>query len=123
MKGETMSKENKEIEKLIKTEITRLNKFYKEINEEKRATAKVLIDNLAFMTIQMNLMKERINEEGVMIKYQNGENQWGYKKSPDVDTYNSFIKQSTTIVKQLTDLLPKDAPVEIDDGFEELVYR
>ena len=123
MKGETMSKENKEIEKLIKTEITRLNKFYKEINEEKRATAKVLIDNLAFMTIQMNLMKERINEEGVMIKYQNGENQWGYKKSPDVDTYNSFIKQSTTIVKQLTDLLPKDVPVEIDDGFEELVYR
>ena len=70
----------------------------------------------------MSLM-ERINEEGVTIRYQNGENQWGYKKSPDVETYNSFIKQYTTIIKQLTDLLPKDDPIIIDDGFEDFITR
>lgn len=102
------------IEKRIKKEKNRLNKLFKDIDVDKKKIAKGLIENAAFMGVQMEEMMQRINSEGVTIKYQNGENQWGYKKSPDVDTYNSFIKQYAQIIKQLTDILPKDAPLQTD---------
>jgi hypothetical protein len=73
------------------------------------------------MKVQMSEMQERINEDGVTVKYQNGENQWGYKKSPDVETYNSFIKQYTTIIKQLTDYLPQESAKCDDDDFDRFV--
>lgn len=116
---------NKEIsvEEQIKKEVNRLNQVFKNIDKDKKEVVKGLIENAAFMAVQMILMTERINVEGVTSKYQNGENQWGYKKSPDVETYNSFIKQYTTIIKQLTDLLPKDEPVMIDDGFDDFITR
>lgn len=105
-------------DKLIKAEETRLTKLFKDIDKDKKGLVKDLIQNASFMSIQMKIMQERINEEGVTIKYQNGENQWGYKKSPDVETYNSFIKQYTTIIKQLTDLLPKEVIEDKDDIFD-----
>ena len=111
------------IDEQIKREVNRLNRIFKNIDDDKKEIVKGLIENASFMSVQMSLMIKRINEEGVTIRYQNGENQWGYKKSPDVETYNSFIKQYTTIIKQLTDLLPKDDPIIIDDGFEDFITR
>ncbi len=102
------------VEEQIKKEMNRLKRIFRNIDEDKKKIVQGLFENAAFLSIQMKLMTKRINEDGVTIKYQNGENQWGYKKSPDVDTYNSFIKQYTTIIKQLTDLLPKDNVIEID---------
>lgn len=102
------------IDKRIKKEIARLNKIFKDISKDRKDTVKKLIENASFMSIQMEDMQKRINEEGVTTKYQNGENQWGFKKSPDVDTYNSFIKQYTTIIKQLTDLLPSEKVIVED---------
>lgn len=102
------------VQEKIKQEVARLNRIFKNIDEDKKKIAKGLMDNASFMSVQMELMMERINEEGVTTKYQNGENQWGYKKSPDVETYNAFIKQYTTIIKQLTDLLPKENVVEVN---------
>lgn len=108
-----------EIKKEIEKEIKRLNKIFADIQQNKKDTVSGLIENAAFMKVQMAIMQERINEDGVTIKYQNGENQWGYKKSPDVETYNSFIKQYTTIIKQLVDLLPEEIEKSIKDEIKE----
>lgn len=108
------TKKDLTVEEQIKKELNRLKRIFKNIDEDKKKIVQGLFENAAFLSTQMKLMMSRINEDGVTIKYQNGENQWGYKKSPDVDTYNSFIKQYTTIIKQLTDLLPKDNVIEID---------
>lgn len=108
------TKKDLTVEEQIKKELNRLKRIFKNIDEDKKKIVQGLFENAAFLSTQMKLMMGRINEDGVTIKYQNGENQWGYKKSPDVDTYNSFIKQYTTIIKQLTDLLPKDNVIEID---------
>lgn len=108
------TKKDLSIEEQINKEVRRLKKIFDNIDEDKKKIVQGLFENAAFLSTQMKLMMKRINEDGVTIKYQNGENQWGYKKSPDVDTYNSFIKQYTTIIKQLTDLLPKDNTIEID---------
>ena len=47
-------------------------------------------------------------------EYKNGENQWGTRKSPEVDVYNSMIKNYTSVIKQINDILP-DAPPGDDE--------
>jgi hypothetical protein len=48
-----------------------------------------------------------MNANGVISEYQNGENQWGTKKSPEVEIYNTMIKNHMAIMKQLVDILPE----------------
>ena len=59
------------------------------------------------MVVTLKDLKQTINRVGSISKYQNGENQWGTKKSPEVEIYNTMIKNHMAIIKQLSDLLPK----------------
>lgn len=43
-------------------------------------------------------------------EYKNGENQYGTRKSPEVDVYNAMIKNYASVIKQLGDLLPEVPP-------------
>lgn len=89
-------------------------------DDTKKATQS-LVENAAFMAVTLEDLQETINREGVVSEYQNGANQWGTKKSPEVEVYNTMIKHYMSIVKQLTDLLPDAEVVEVDDGFEDFV--
>ena len=101
----------KELDKPTRTksEIARLNKLFKDIEPNKLKTAKKLIENAAFMAITLDDLQTAMNETGVISEYQNGENQWGTKKSPEVDVYNTMIKNYASIIKQLIDLAPEAA--------------
>ena len=59
-------------------------------------------------------LQAEIRENGVVSEYKNGENQWGTRKSPEVDVYNSMIKNYTSVIKQINDILP-DAPPGDDE--------
>jgi len=107
--------------KLIKKEIARLKRIFKNLEKDKWDTALSLIRNAAFMTVTLEDLQETINREGAVSEYQNGENQWGTKKSPEIDIYNTMIKNHMAIIKQLTDLLPKKDPKPDDDGFDGFV--
>ena len=99
-----------EKEKLIKKEIARLRKKYKDIDKEKMDIINSLIQNAAFMSVTLSDLQKSINLKGPISQYQNGKNQWGFKKSPEIETYNTIVKSYMNITKQLTDLLPKDDP-------------
>ena len=104
----------------IKAEIKRLDTILKDIDKNTVKGVKSLIENASFMAITLDDLQVVINEEGVISKYQNGENQWGTKKSPEVEVYNTMIKNHLSIMKQLTDLLPKKITTE-DDGFDKFI--
>jgi DNA primase large subunit len=110
-------------EKRIKKEITRLTATFKKIDKESKNTVVSLIRNAAFMTITLEDLEEQMNINGVVSEYQNGENQFGTKKSPEVEIYNTMIKNQMNIIKQLTDLLPKqnNPAGEDGDGFDEFI--
>lgn len=101
-----------------KKEFTRLKKIFADIPKDKKDTVVSLIQNAAFMTITLEDLQNAINENGVLSEYQNGENQWGTKKSPEIEIYNTMIKNYSSIVRQLTDLLPDD---KIGDSSEEIL--
>ena len=90
----------------IKRERERLLEIFSELDEKRRNTAVSLIENAAFMTVTLEDLRKTISENGVVSEYQNGENQFGTKKSPEVEVYNTMIKNFTTIIKTLCDMLP-----------------
>lgn len=94
-------------DKRIKREITRLKKLFKDIPKDTMNSVLALINNAAFMTVTLEDLQDEINQNGAVAEYKNGENQWGTKKSPEVEIYNTMIKNLASVIKQLTDLVPE----------------
>lgn len=120
-----MKKQDLTKEERIKKEINRLKRLFKNMPKTTMDKVISLIENAAFMSITLEDLQESINKNGVTIEYQNGENQWGTKKSPEVEIYNTMIKNHMGIIKQLTELMPEPIKKEIkeDDEFLRILSR
>ena len=90
-------------------ELKKLNKIFKDIEPNKRQTVEKLIENAAFMAESLDDLQEIIREKGFTEEYQNGANQCGVKKCSEVEIYNTMIKNYSSIVKQLVDLMPNES--------------
>jgi hypothetical protein len=99
----------------IKKEFSKLKRLLTDIPKDKANSVESLLRNAAFMSITLDDLQDKINEIGVVSEYQNGQNQWGTKKSPEVEVYNAMIKNYMGVIKQLTDLIPNDKPIEKDE--------
>ena len=87
-------------------ELAKLKKIFKDIEPQKQKTVEKLISNAAFMAESLDELQDIIREKGFTEEYQNGANQYGMKKCSEVEIYNTMIKNYTSVVKQLVDLLP-----------------
>lgn len=109
---------------IIKTEKRKLAGIYTRLDKKTKKSVDSLVDEAAFMAASLYELRKIINEKGYTEEYQNGANQKGTKKCSEVEIYNTMIKNYSAIIKQLTDLLPKEqeknAPTQ-DDGFEGFV--
>jgi len=107
----------------IKKEIRRLKGLFKDIDKNKKSLVFTTIEDVAFMTITMQDIREDIVRKGTTVEYKNGENQYGTKQSPDAQLYLQLSQKQTQAMKLLLDCLPKtQKPVDDkDDGFDEFV--
>lgn len=111
--------------KRIQKEVTRLKRLFKGIDENKKKLVFTTIDDVAFMTITMQELREKIVREGTTCTYKNGANQFGTKQSPDAQLYLQMSQKQTQAMKILVDCLPKtqkDLGKEADD-FKDFVMR
>lgn len=92
----------------IKKEENRLKRIFKNLDKNKKDTVLSLIKNAAFMSITLEDLQEEINLNGCVSEYQNGENQFGFKKSPEVDIHIAMTKNHASIIKQLCELVPPE---------------
>ncbi len=116
--SEYLEKQNR-----IKKEATRLRRLFSKIDPKKKQLVFSTIDDVAFMTITMQDLRETIIREGTTVEYKNGENQYGTKQSPDAQLYLQMSQKQTQAMKILVDCLPKTEKVvpQKDDGFEDFV--
>lgn len=117
-------KKNKTKEQRIKTEKTRLNRIYKDVDDKKKNTVEGLIELAAYMRVTIEDMQDDLDENGFTEWFQQGEKQEPYqRKRPIADMYNSMNNSYQKIINQLTNLLPKDEPKNTSksDGFDEFV--
>lgn len=68
-----------------------------------------ILDELAFMNVELSEAKEIVKKSGIIEEYQNGEHQKGYKKSSAIETYDKLVNSRLRCIKQLTDMLPPPA--------------
>lgn len=114
LSGEALLEKNKKIKK----ETNRLKKLFKEIPENRKKLVQRTIENAAFMSVTLEDLMKHIKTYGVKEEYMNGNNQFGYKESVESKTYSNMIKNYTTIIKQLNDLLPEENKINEDDEFD-----
>lgn len=106
----------------IKKEVRRLKKLFANIDENKKKLVYTTIEDVAFMTITMQDLRETIIRDGTTVEYKNGENQYGTKQSPDAQLYLQLSQKQTQAMKILLDCLPKsEKPAPKDDGFDDFV--
>lgn len=117
--SEYLDKQNR-----IKKEVSRLKRLFSKIDPQKKKLVFATIDDVAFMTITMQDLRDAIIREGTTVEYKNGENQYGTKQSPDAQLYLQMSQKQTAAMKILIDCLPKTPQktvVEKSDGFEDFI--
>lgn len=107
--------------KKIKSEVARLKRLFKEIDENKKKLVFTTIEDVAFMTITMQDLREKIIRDGTTAEYKNGENQFGTKQSPEAQLYLQMSQKQTQAMKILVGCLPEEKRIIKDDGFEDFV--
>ena len=95
-------------DEIIKSEKNKLRGLYRKVDKKIQKAVESLIEEAAFMAASLYELRQIIDEKGYTEEYQNGANQRGTKKCSEVELYNTMIKNYTSVVKQLTDLIPKD---------------
>ena len=111
-----------EKEAAIKKEERRLKRLFAKIDDSKKKLAFSTIADVAFLTVIMQKLREKILKEGTTCEYKNGENQYGTKQSPDAQLYLQMSQKQTAAMKILIDCLPKtERPEPKDDGFNDFV--
>lgn len=107
--------------KRIKKEISRLKRLFKEIDENKKKLVYTTIEDVAFMTVTMQDLREEIVRDGTTATYKNGANQYGTKQSPASQLYLQMSQKQTQAMKILLDCLPKKEIPKAEDDFDDFV--
>ena len=117
-----MSKsKNKGKDTLVNREIARLTNLFKDIDSNRRLTAKGLIEEAAYMRITLQELKVEIDKDGPIDEMQQGDYSI-LREHPALKAYNTMVQRYTNIIDKLTNLHPKaEIKKEVDDGFDEFV--
>lgn len=107
----------------IKKEERRLKKIYKNIDKDNKAIIDGLIQRAAYMRITLEDWEKDIMENGCIEMFTQSEKTEPYERErPVARLYNTMNKNYQSIIKQLTDLIPKkENSNEEDDGFDAFV--
>lgn len=106
----------------IITEKDRLNKIYKDVPEENKSIIEGLINRAAFMRVTLEDMESDLDENGFVELFTQSEKTEPYERErPVARLYNTMNKNYQSIIKQLSDLVPKQEVKEESDGFDEFL--
>ena len=113
--------EKKKVDR-IKTEKNRLVKIYKDVSKENKSIIEGLINRAAFMRITLEDMEQDLDTNGFVEFFTQSEKTEPYERErPVARLYNTMNKNYQSIIKQLSDLIPKQEVKEESDGFDEFV--
>ena len=108
--------EQLEKEKKIRAEKNRIAKIYKNNNLDKDIIKVLegLISDAAFMRVAIEEMKAELIKNGMMEKFKNGSQEF-WREKPESKLFLNFMKQYSSTMKQLIDLMPVQVKEEEQD--------
>jgi hypothetical protein len=108
----------------IKKEEKRLKRIYKNIDKDNKAIIEGLIQRAAYMRVTLEDWEKDIMENGYYEMFTQSEKTDPYERErPVARLYNTMNANYQKIIKQLSDLVPKEAPAKgvEDDGFADFI--
>lgn len=115
-------KEEKPKDKRIITEKNRLVNIYKDIGKENKAIIDGLINRAAFMRTTLEDMETDLDKNGFVELFTQSEKTEPYdRERPIARLYNTMNKNYQSIIKQLSDLVPKPEIKIKGDGLDEFI--
>lgn len=112
--------EHEEKEKIRKKELNKLNRIFKQLPKEKQKLAEGLKSQAAFMVATLAELQEIMNREGPVELFEQG-TQKMLREHPAAKTYNTMVRNYTSICKTLFDLLPEEEKKSATDELMEFV--
>lgn len=100
--------EVEEKKKRVAREQKRLQKIFSTLDGNKLQLAMRLIERASFLKVEIEDLEKHLQEHGWIDVYQNGDTQFGFKKSPQNETIINLSKQYTTIISKLMDYVPQE---------------
>lgn len=79
------------------------------VSEDKVNLIETVIENTAYMKVKLDETRETIKTSKVVIPYDNGGGQKGLRENPLFKGYESLFKSYMSGMKQILDILPKQA--------------
>ena len=107
----------------IRREKARLTKMYADVPPRSKGIVDGLIQRAAYMRVTLEVYEADLDAGGYVEMFSQSDKIKPYERErPVARLYNTLNKNYQSIMKQLSDLLPKETkPQEEDDGFESFV--
>ena len=100
----------------------RLRGIYRDISKDNKAIIDGLIQRAAYMRITLEDYEKDLDDNGYVELFSQSDKTDPYERErPVARLYNTMNKNYQSIVKQLSDLVPKEVKVVEDDGFADFI--
>lgn len=104
----------KKQEKRIKLFLKKLKPFYENLTPEEQIYAKNLAEEIAFMKITMEDLKEEVNQNGVITEMIQGDYSIT-RENPALRSYNTTVQRYNSTIKQLDDFINRINPNAVNE--------
>lgn len=84
-----------------------IRKIFENLNDNKSKLALSLLDKADFMNETLLKLEQKVKEDGVVTVMSQGDYSIE-RENPALRSYNTTIKNFTSVIKQIADLLPED---------------
>ena len=106
----------------ISKEEKRLRRIYKNVGKDNKAIIDGLIQRAAYMRVTLEDWEKDIMDNGYYEMFTQSVNTDPYERErPVARLYNTMNGNYQKIIKQLTELVPKEDPKPKTDSFEEFI--
>lgn len=117
-----VSYEQLEKEEKIKKEINRIKKLYKDFPKDKVKALEGLIQEVAFLKVSLQELREDLTILGLVEWFEQGE-QRIKRERPECKIYSTFTQRYSQIMKQLIDLLPSEEKKGEKNKLQEFIMK
>lgn len=105
----------------IKRRIQEIEGILAAADEDKLALVRPLISQVAHLEVQLEGLMAKLEAEGFVEEYKNGENQFGTKESTVSKAYSSTFKNYVNAVRTLIQCLPVAAQPDAEDALTDFI--
>ena len=103
-------------------ELKRLQAIYKNLPKDMNDLIQGLINRAAYMRVTLEDFEKDLDENGHVELFSQSDKQDPYERErPVARLYNTMNKNYQSIIRQLSDLQPKQETVPRGDGFDDFV--